>query len=36
MAVAEHVGYIKKGNTEVPDPEGNDLLAIAEAYVRGQ
>ena len=35
MAVAEHVGYIKKGNTEVPDSEGNDLLAIAEAYVRG-
>jgi type I restriction enzyme M protein len=36
MAVAEHVGYIKKGNTEVPDPEGNDLLAIADAYVRGK
>jgi type I restriction enzyme M protein len=35
MAVAEHVGYIKKGNTEVPDPEGNDLLEIANAYVRG-
>ncbi len=36
MAVAEHVGYIKKGNTEVPDPEGNDLTAIAEAYMRGR
>ena len=36
MAVAEHVGYIKKGNTEVSDPEGNDLLAIAEAYERGK
>jgi type I restriction enzyme M protein len=35
MAVAEHVGYIKKGNTEVPDPEGNDLVTIAEAYMRG-
>lgn len=35
MAVAEHVGYIKKGNTEVPDPDGNDLLAIADAYIRG-
>lgn len=35
MAVAEHVGYIKKGNTEVADPDGNDLLAIAEAYIRG-
>jgi type I restriction enzyme M protein len=35
MAVAEHVGYIKKGNAEVTDPEGNDLLAIADAYVRG-
>jgi type I restriction enzyme M protein len=36
MAVAEHVGYVKKGNTEVSDPEGNDLLAIAQAYMRGQ
>jgi len=36
MAVAEHVGYVKKGNTEIPDPEGNDLLEIAEAYVRGR
>jgi type I restriction enzyme M protein len=35
MAVAEHVGYIKKGNTEVSDPEGNDLIAIADAYCRG-
>ena len=35
-AVAEHVGYIKKGNIEVPDPEGNDLLAIADAYVKGR
>ena len=35
MAVAEHVGYIKKGNTEVEDPAGNDLLAIAEAYTQG-
>ena len=36
MAVAEHVGYIKKGNTEIPDPEGNDLVTIAEAYIRGR
>jgi type I restriction enzyme M protein len=35
MAVAEHVGYIKKGNTEVPDPDGNDLITIAEAYAKG-
>ncbi|MEZ4717473.1 MAG: N-6 DNA methylase [Caldilineaceae bacterium] len=35
MAVAEHVGYIKKGNTEVPDPGGNDLPAIADAYIQG-
>lgn len=35
MAVAEHVGYIKKGNTEVVDPAGNDLLAIADAYTQG-
>lgn len=32
MAVAEHVGYIKKGNDELPDPAGNDLKPIAEAY----
>ena len=32
MAVAEHVGYIKKGNDELPDPAGNDLKLIAEAY----
>jgi type I restriction enzyme M protein len=36
MAVAEHVGYLKKGNTEIIDPEGNDLFDIAEAYIRGQ
>ena len=35
MAVAEHVGYLKKGNTEVDDPEGNDLVAIADAYTHG-
>lgn len=34
MAVAEHVGYIKKGNDEQPDPMGNDLQLIAEAYCR--
>ena len=32
MAVAEHVGYIKKGNDELPDPAGNDLKPIAETY----
>ncbi len=32
MAVAEHVGYIKKGNDEQPDPLGNDLQAIAQSY----
>ena len=32
MAVAEHVGYIKKGNDEQIDPEGNDLKPIADAY----
>ena len=35
MAVAEHVGYLKKGNTEVDDPEGNDLVAIVDAYTHG-
>ncbi len=34
MAVAEHVGYIKKGKDEQTDPMGNDLRPIAEAYCR--
>ncbi|TRZ50180.1 hypothetical protein D4S03_07175 [bacterium] len=34
MAVAEHVGYIKKGNDELTDPAGNDLKPISEAYCR--
>ena len=33
MAVAEHVGYLKKGKTEVPDPSGNDLVVISSEYV---
>ncbi len=32
MAVANHVGYVKKGTVEVPDPKGNDLPAIATVY----
>lgn len=32
MGVAEHVGYLKKGKAEVPDPSGNDLVPIAAAY----
>ncbi|HUB10232.1 MAG TPA: hypothetical protein VMB50_24725, partial [Myxococcales bacterium] len=36
MAVAEHVGYLKKGKTEVPDPQGNDLVAVAGAYADGR
>lgn len=32
MAVAEHVGYIKKGNDELLDPMGNDLQPIVGAY----
>ncbi|GIK36925.1 MAG: hypothetical protein BroJett011_07580 [Chloroflexota bacterium] len=34
MAMAEHVGYIKKGNDELPDPLGNDLKSISAAYSR--
>jgi len=36
MAVAEHVGYIKKGTDESPDPAGNDLKPIADAYCKGK
>lgn len=32
MAVAAHVGYLKKGKTEVPDPQGNDLVEVATQY----
>jgi hypothetical protein len=32
VAIADHVGYIKKGLVQVPDPEGNDLPAIAQTY----
>jgi type I restriction enzyme M protein len=32
MAMANHVGYVKKGTVEVPDPHGDDLPAIATAY----
>lgn len=35
MAVAEHVGYLKKGKTEVPDPDGNDLVSIAGMFGEG-
>ena len=34
MGVAEHVGYLKKGKTEIPDPAGNDLVTIADIYTR--
>jgi hypothetical protein len=32
VAVADHVGYLKKGLVQVPDPEGNDLPIIAQTY----
>jgi len=32
MAVAEHVGYLKKGKSEIPDPAGNDLVEIGDKY----
>ena len=35
MAVANHVGYIKKGNSEQPDPKGNDLTEIVSVYQKG-
>ena len=36
LGVAEHVGYLKKGKTEIPDPAGNDLVTIADIYTRGE
>ena len=35
MGVAEHVGYLKKGKTEIPDPAGNDLMSVASIYIEG-
>lgn len=32
MAVANHVGYLKKGSVEVPDPKGDELPIIADVY----
>jgi type I restriction enzyme M protein len=33
VAAAEHVGFLKKGTVEVPDPQGNDLLEITRQYL---
>ena len=35
MAVAEHVGYLKKGKTEVPDPQETTSLPLLERTLRG-
>jgi len=35
FALAEHVGYIKRGKNEVPDPDGNDLVEIAQQFIAG-
>lgn len=35
FALAEHVGYLTRGKSELPDPEGNDLVEIAAQYVAG-
>lgn len=32
VAMAEHVGFLKKGTVEVIDPAGNDLIKIAQEY----
>lgn len=34
LARAEHVGYLKQGSGSVPDPEGDDLPAIADAATK--
>lgn len=34
LARADHVGYLKQGSTSIPDPQGNDLPAIAKAATR--
>jgi len=35
FAAAEHVGYLKRGKNELPDPLGNDLVEIATQYGAG-
>jgi len=32
VALAAHVGFLKRGQTRADDPEGNDLIGIAEEF----
>ena len=36
IARANHVGFKKRGNRRVPDPQGNDLLRVAQDYQLGR
>lgn len=33
VAIAKHVGFVKRGNRRVSDPEGNDLIQIAREFL---
>jgi hypothetical protein len=33
VAIAEHVGFLKRGNRRLPDPDGNELFDIAREFV---
>ena len=35
VAIAKHVGFIKKGNRRLPDPLGNDLPGICADFLSG-
>jgi type I restriction enzyme M protein len=35
FAAAEHVGYLQRGRSELPDPMGNQLVDIATQYALG-
>lgn len=35
FAAAEHVGYLHRGRSELPDPMGNQLVDIAAQYAKG-
>jgi len=36
VAIAKHVGFVKRGNRRIPDVYGNDLIAIARDFLGGK
>lgn len=36
VALAKHVGFVKRGNRRFPDPRGNELVSIANEFLSGE